>query len=94
MTKNTPYDIPIDGLICFMLGLITVILVVKPLADIGFNEWWWGFFIVCNLAYVIYGIKTGQVKGDPANGLMIAMGPITFYSWTYLGAWRKYRRKR
>ena len=94
MTKNTPFDTPIDGLICFTLALITVALVVKPLADSGLSEWWWGFFIICNFVYIFHGMKKGWMKADPANGLLAAMGPITFYSWTYLGAWRRYRRKR
>lgn len=92
MTKKD--DIPIDGLICFLLGAITVALVIKPLADVGMSEWWWGFFIICNIGYLFAGFKKGWAKPDIGNGLVVAMGPISFYSWTYLNAWRKYRRKR
>jgi len=91
MTKKD--DIPIDALICFMLGICTVALVVKPLANVGMSEWWWGFFMLCNAGYILHGFKKGWAKADVANGLVIAMGPISFYSWTYLNAWREYRGK-
>ena len=88
------HDMPIDGLICFLLSAVTVAVVVKPLAAVGMSSWWWGFFIICNIAYIAYGMKKGWADGDPANGLVIATGPIAFYSWTYLLAWRKYGRKK
>lgn len=90
---SNPNDTPIDGLICFFLGILTVALVTKPLAGTGFAMWWWGFFMLCNLCYLVHGMKKGWADGDPANGLLIAVGPIAFYSWTYLLAWRKYGRK-
>jgi hypothetical protein len=90
---SNPNDTPIDGLICFLFGAVTVAVVIKPLAAIGLSTWWWGFFMICNAAYLIYGMKKGWAKADPANGLIIATGPIAFYSWTYLNAWRKYGRK-
>jgi hypothetical protein len=49
--------------------------------------------MICNLVYLVHGMKKGWAKADPANGLLIATGPIAFYSWTYLLAWRKYGRK-
>lgn len=93
MTKRNENDIAIDGLICFLLGAVTVAIVGKPLAGTGAALWWWGFFMLCNFAYLAYGIKKGWAKADPANGLLIATGPIAFYSWTYMLAWRKYGRK-
>lgn len=94
MTKRNEYDTPIDGLVCFLLGTITVAIVTTPLSGTGLAMWWWGFFMLCNFVYLVYGMKKGWAKADPANGLMIAVGPIAFYSWTYLLAWRKYGRKK
>lgn len=93
MTKKYEPDIPIDALIGFTLAIVIVALLGNRLADAGIFEYWFGFFILCNIGYIIYGMKKGFVKGDPANGLVIASGPIAFYGWTIISAWRKYGRK-
>ena len=54
---------------------------------------WWLFFIACNIAFLIRGMGKGWAKGDPANGLVAATGPIVFYAWTFMLVWRKYIRK-
>lgn len=96
MTKKYEYNkenMPIDALISTLLAAILVAIIVKPLANYDMTGWWWGFFIVCNIVYIGYGMKKGWAKGDPANGLVIATGPIAFYTWTIASAWRKYGRK-
>jgi uncharacterized membrane protein YhaH (DUF805 family) len=91
---RNPDDIPIDALICFLLATITVAVVIRPLANCGLSEWWWGFFMICNIGYLIVGYKKGWAKPDIGNGMIVAVGPITFYSWTYINAWRKYGPKK
>lgn len=81
---------PIDAIVCLVLALGLIALVIKPLADCGMNWWWWGAFCVVNTVYAIHGLKKGTWKPDPASGLIIMMGPIPFYFWTMIGAWRKY----
>jgi len=94
MTKRNELEVPIDSLVGFVLAIIIVALLGGRLSDAGIFEYWFGFFILCNLGYIIYGMKKGWANGDPANGLVIASGPIAFYGWTIIGAWRKYGRKR
>lgn len=81
---------PIDAIICLLLSLGIVALVIKPLVDVEMNWYWWGFFCVCNFLYAIHGMNKGTWKSDPASGLLIMLGPITFYFFTMIGAWRKY----
>jgi len=90
--KN-PHDVPGDMLGSFMLSCITVAVVVKSLTDCEMVFWWWFPFIIINIAYLFYGMKKGWAKGDPANGIVAASGPIAFYAWTYVMVWRKYLRK-
>ena len=88
--RPKPYPYPLDTLLCFLLAIVLVAILAKPLADARIMEWWWGFFMVCNLGYILYGMKKGWAKGDPGAGLSIAMGPMSFYFWTFVGAWRTY----
>ena len=81
---------PTDAIICLLLSLGLVCLLVKPLVEVGVNWHWWGFFCICNFWYAVYGLRKGTWKPDPASGLLIMMGPITFYFFTMIGAWRKY----
>ena len=94
MTKEYEPEMPIDVMVSVLLSLALVCFLVKGLADVGLIGYWWGFFIVANLAYIIHGMKNGSIKGDPANGLVVAVGPISFYFWTIIGAWRKYKPTR
>ena len=54
---------------------------------------WWLFFCACNMAYLIRGLRKGYAKADAANGLLIAVGPVVFYAWTFMYVWKKYVRK-
>ena len=92
ISKN-PNDIAPDMLASFLLSIITVCVLVKPLGERGLVFWWWFPFIILNIAYIGYGIRKGWANGDPANGLVVASGPIAFYAWTYVMVWRKYFRK-
>jgi len=93
MTKNRS-DYSVDELVSVLLAIVLVALLAKPLADVGAIGYWWGFFMICNVVYIIHGMKEGFVKGDPANGLVVVTGPIAFYFWTIIGAWRKYKPTR
>ena len=103
MTDNLPVPInavkahiklrrqqPLDTVVCMVLTMALVALMVKPLQAVNIMSWWWGSFCIFNLVYLIYGMKKGFAKGDAANGLVVMTGPIAFYFWTMLGAWRKY----
>lgn len=81
---------PTDAIVCLLLALGLVALMIKPLVDVGMNWYWWGAFCVVNFFYALYGLKKGTWKPDPASGLIIMFGPISFYFWTMIGAWRKY----
>jgi len=88
--KFRPCPYTVETTVCFLLSAVLVAILSKPLAREGMMGWWWGFFIFCNVCYLAYGMKVGWAKGDPANGLVIATGPIAFYFWTLAGAWRTY----
>jgi len=94
MTKKNEIDFPLDVMVAVLLSLGLVALLAKGLADAGVMGYWWGFFMVCNVVYIIHGMRKGFVKGDPANGLVITTGPIAFYFWTFIMAWRKYKPTR
>ena len=94
MTKKREPEMTIDTMVSILLSIVLVAFLVKGLADVGLVEYWWGFFIVANLAYIAHGMKNGSIKGDPANGMVIVVGPIAFYFWTIIGAWRKYKPTR
>jgi hypothetical protein len=80
---------PIDTMVCLLLSLGLVSLLVKPLADYGVLWMWWSPFCVVNLIYILDGMKKGK-EGDPANALMIFMGPIPLYFWVMIYIWRTY----
>ena len=90
---RNPNDVPPDMLGSFILSLLTICAVIKPLGDNDVVFWWWFPFIIFNFIYIAKGIKEGWAKPDPANGLVIATGPIAFYAWTYAMVWRKYLRR-
>jgi hypothetical protein len=83
-------DIPICMLVAFLLSLTIMALIGPRLAEAKIQGYFWGFFIFCNLCYILTGIKKGWAKPDIGNGLVIASGPIAFYSWTITNAWIKY----
>ena len=93
MTKKQN-DYPPDVMISILLSAGLVALLVKSLADAGIMGYWWGFFMFANLIYIIHSMKKGTIKGDPANAMVIVAGPIAFYFWTTIGAWRKYKPRR
>ena len=90
MTKKSKSEYSWDEFVSVFLSLILVIILVGGLADVGMMNYWWGFFIVCNVGYILHGMKKGWAEGDPANGLVVLTGPIAFYFWTILIAWRTY----
>ena len=89
-TTKVRNDYPLDVMVSILLALVLIALIAKPLADAGVMNYWWGFFIICNICYIAHGLKKGFVKSDPVNALVIVAGPIPFYFWTMIGAWRKY----
>lgn len=95
MRKKSPNDIPLSSIVAFFLSaLITAFCIgqMKPYPPAG--TYWWLSFMIVNLACVIYGIRKGNVKSDPANGLVIALGPLSFFFWTIVNAWNKYWLKK
>jgi len=87
-------DMKIDTVVCILLSIGTILLLSDNLVKSGIQAYWWGFFILCDIGYLIYGMKKGFVKGDLANGMVAASGPIAWYFWTYIMVWRTYFAKK
>jgi len=87
-------DYPLDVMISVLLSIGLVALLVNNLTAADIMGYWWGFFMFANLIYLIHGMEKGTIKGDPANAMVLVVGPIAFYFWTILGAWRKYKPRR
>ena len=78
---------------CFIaIGII--IFVSDGLNKTGLMEYWWGFFMLCNLGYIIHGVKEGFIKNVGYKAILIATGPLAFFTWTIVLAWRKYKPRR
>ena len=84
-------EIQLDSVVCILISIGIIIGCMTFMDSLPeMKTWWWLFFIVVNIIYIGTGITSGRIKGDPANALVITTGPIAFYFWTILGAWRKY----
>ena len=90
-----PFNPPPGHIIAFFLSLVIVLLCMTSMTDYPrLRTGWWLFFIVANIGYIVFGLKRGWVKPDPGNGLVIATGPVAFFGWTAILAWRKYISER
>jgi hypothetical protein len=80
--------------VCMLLSAVLVAIAVKPLQAVDMMGWWWLPFMLFNLCYIIHGMKGGWIKGDPANAMVVASGPLAFYFWTFVSVWRKYGKRK
>lgn len=57
------------------------------------KTYWWLSFAVINAVYISYGIKKGRCDSGFANGFAIFAGPFAFYTWMFINAYEKYKKR-
>lgn len=93
--SSSGIDMTWEAVIAFTISAIITIFCMEQMKLYpAAKTYWWLSFMLVNIAYLVHGMNKGWAKGDPANGLVIASGPIAFYSWTVIAIWRKYGPKK
>lgn len=84
-------EMSLDTLVSFLIAIAITVWCMNLMDSVpNLGTWWWFAFVIINIVYMVTGMKSGRIKGDPANGIVVATGPVAFYFWTILGVWRKY----
>lgn len=83
------------GIKCFIATILSVILVIlmssyAETVSSGSFWWVWTFFVFLDGLYIVYGYTRKRLELDACDVFLVMAGPLTFYFWVFLGAWKKY----